>query len=83
MANMVYCKYCGMEFSSVRNLINNYCMKHPAGKNGFHHELYEGSEKPQYTCKYCGMTFKTLRILTNNYCQRHPAGRSRSHEPAL
>ena len=78
-----FCKYCGMEFSDIRTLTSNYCQNHPAGKNGFRHELYEGSVKQQYTCKYCGQSYRTLRDLTNNVCMRHPGGRGRKHEPAL
>jgi hypothetical protein len=77
-----FCKYCGMEFSDVRNLVTNWCQNHPNGKNGMHHELYEGSEKQQYTCKYCGLSYRSLRDLTINNCQRHPEGRGH-HEPAL
>jgi len=75
------CKYCGTEFPSVRDLTVNWCSNHPAGKNKFHHELYEGGVKQQYTCKYCGMSYRTLRDLTWNFCQRNPSGKC--HEPAL
>ena len=78
-----FCKYCGMEYSDVRNLTANQCPNHPAGKNGLRHELYEGGEKPQYTCKYCGISYRTLLDLTRNLCQRHPGGWGRCHEPAL
>ena len=78
-----YCKHCGMEFPSVRDLIMNWCQNHPQGKNGFHHELYEGSIKQQYTCKHCGQSYRSLRDLTRNACMRHPSGRGRNHEPTL
>ena len=76
------CKYCGMEFSSVRDLIINWCQNHPLGKQGHHHELYEGGKKQQYTCKNCGRTYRTLVDLTRNSCQRNPSG-NKCHEPAL
>jgi DNA-directed RNA polymerase subunit RPC12/RpoP len=75
------CKYCGTEYPSVQALTVNWCPNHPAGKNKFHHELYEGGVKQQYTCKYCGMSCRTLRDLTWNFCQRNPSGKC--HEPAL
>jgi len=76
------CKYCGMEYSSVRDLTANQCPNHPLGKRGYRHELYEGGVKQQYTCKYCGRTYRSLLDLTRNNCQRHPAGKG-CHEPAL
>ena len=79
----VYCKYCGMSFPDVRTLIINSCLYHPMGRQGMKHELYEGSEKTQYTCKYCGMTYRDLINLTRNNCQRHPGGFGKRHEPAL
>lgn len=48
MANY-YCKNCGEKFSSVSALTINKCIKHPAGPGKGPHELYEGSEKSQYT----------------------------------
>ncbi|MDR2597685.1 MAG: hypothetical protein LBC76_10255 [Treponema sp.] len=78
-----YCKYCGMEYSTVRDLTANWCRNHPLGKNGYKHELYEGSVKAQYTCKYCGMVYRDLLNLTRNICQRNPAGKGKNHEPAL
>ena len=78
-----FCKYCGMEYSSVRDLTANWCQNNPLGKRGYKHELYEGTVKVQYTCKYCGMVYRDLLNLTRNICQRHPAGKGRCHEPAL
>jgi len=78
-----YCKYCGMEYSNVRDLTANQCPNHPLGKRGYKHELYEGTVKAQYTCKYCGMVYRDLLNLTRNICQRHPGGKGRCHEPAL
>jgi hypothetical protein len=72
-----------MDFPSIRELTFNMCQNHPAGKHGNRHELYQGTEKSQYSCMYCGMTYRTLRDLCRNNCQRHPAGRGRCHEPAL
>jgi transcription elongation factor Elf1 len=82
MAQKFFCKHCGVSFSSVRELVNGYCQKHPVSPS-MHHELYEGSEKAWYTCKYCGQRFSTIRELINNWCQKHPGGRDRRHEPAL
>jgi len=80
---MYACKYCGMEYSTVRDLTANQCPNHPLGKRGHRHELYEGGVKQQYTCKYCGMVYRSLLDLTRNRCQRHPEGTGRCHEPAL
>jgi predicted nucleic acid-binding Zn ribbon protein len=80
MAQNFYCKWCGMKFSNVQVLTAQTCMRHPV-KNS-KHELYEGSEKPQYTCKYCGMKFTSLQVLTAQPCMRHPTKGSK-HEPAL
>lgn len=82
MANNVYCKYCGLSFPDVRTLVINLCRNHPAGI-GTHHELYQGSEKSEYTCVHCGLKFRKLTDLTINKCQRNPAGRNCCHEPAL
>jgi protein-arginine kinase activator protein McsA len=78
-----YCKYCGMEYASVRDLTANWCQNHPLGKSGYKHELYEGTVKTQYTCKYCGMVYRDLLTLTRNICQKNPAGKGKCHEPAL
>jgi DNA-directed RNA polymerase subunit RPC12/RpoP len=79
----VFCKWCGMSFSDVRNLVNNACPRNPWGQAGSKHELYEGSEKPKYVCKYCGQTFRTIGDMSaTRTCGRNPAGNKR-HEPAL
>lgn len=32
-----FCEYCGEEFSSIQNLTNYRCLKHPNGsQNGYH-----------------------------------------------
>ncbi|MDR1583986.1 MAG: hypothetical protein LBS55_12170 [Prevotellaceae bacterium] len=72
-----------MKFPDVRNLVINTCQKNPAGNMGHKHELYEGSEKPQYTCKFCGRTFHSMRDMgVNLNCTQSPLG-NRRHEPAL
>lgn len=76
MANF-YCKWCGTKHSSVLNLTNNSCSRNPEGKR---HELYEGSEKSQYTCKYCGTKHSTILNLTGNSCSKSP---NKKHQPAL
>jgi len=77
-----YCKYCGMQYDDVRNLVNNQCQNHPLGKHGHRHELYEGGVKQQYTCKYCGRVFRSMLDLTRNFCQKNPSG-NKCHEAAL
>ena len=32
------------------------------------HQIYEGSEKSEYTCKHCGKSFKSFSDLVNNTC---------------
>ena len=75
MANF-YCKWCGNKYSSVQTLVNGMCPKSPTKK----HELYEGSEKSQYTCKYCGNKYSSLQTLTNGMCSKSP---TKKHQPAL
>jgi len=77
MANF-YCKWCGTKYSSVSSLTSGSCFKNPNGKK---HELYEGSEKSQYTCKWCGTKYSSLLSLTNGSCFKNPNGKK--HEPAL
>lgn len=75
MANF-YCKWCGSKYSSVSSLTNGSCSKSPTRK----HELYEGSEKSQYTCKYCGAHYSSISSLTNGSCSKSP---NKKHSPAL
>jgi len=76
----VVCKWCGSKASSVSSLTNGTCPRNPI--KGARHELYEGSEKPQYQCKYCGSKASSISSLVNGTCPRHPTKGSR-HEPAL
>ena len=79
-----FCKYCGQSFPSVQSLVQNLCLKNPAGKSGQPHVLYEGSEKTQYTCKFCGQRFSSIQSLVQNWCIKNPAGRTgHPHEVAL
>lgn len=79
----VYCKWCGMKFADVRNLIINTCQKNPAGYTGHKHELYEGTEKTQYVCKFCGRIFRTIGDMgVNLNCTNSPHA-NRRHEPSL
>ena len=83
MANF-YCKYCGTKASSVSGLTASSCSRHPLGANKGKHNLYEGSEKPQYTCKYCGTKGSSISGLTASSCSRHPNGANKGkHEPAM
>lgn len=43
-------------------------------------ELYEGSEKSQYTCKCCGSKYSSLSSLTASSCSKSP---TKKHQPAL
>jgi hypothetical protein len=75
----VYCKWCGTDFPDVRTLYINSCNLNPNGSRK--HELYEGSEKAQYSCKFCGATFRTIRDMSaTKACRAKPDKR---HEPAL
>jgi nitrate reductase cytochrome c-type subunit len=79
-----YCKWCGIEYDDIRNLVTNNCQNNPDKSRPHKHELYEGSEKSQYFCKYCGMGYRDLRNLTRNHCQKHPPGHpGHNHEPAM
>ena len=51
--------------------------KNPDGKK---HELYEGSEKSQYTCKCCGSKYSSLSSLTSSSCSKSP---TKKHQPAM
>ena len=70
------CKYCGMEFSNLEDLLWNSCSKNP---NGGKHVPYEGSHANPFYCKYCGMEFSNLEDLLWNSCSKNP--NSGKHEP--
>lgn len=76
MANF-YCKYCGMKYSSIKDLTFGSCFKNPNGKN---HVPYEGEEKSQYYCEYCGMKYSSIKDLTFGSCSKNPNGKN--HFPA-
>ncbi|MBQ9335840.1 MAG: hypothetical protein IJS14_00905 [Lentisphaeria bacterium] len=79
-----YCKYCGMEYGSIRSLTAASCPRHPAGSCKGKHAPYEGSEKTEYTCRYCGQKYSSIRSLTSASCPRHPDGSCKGkHSPAL
>ena len=78
MSEKYYCKWCGKEGSSIRNLTLNSCDKNPNSK---YHEPYEGGEKARYCCKWCGKEGSSIRNLTLNYCNKN--SNSKYHEPAL
>ena len=77
MAQKFYCKWCGINYSSVSGLTSCSCSRNPEGK---HHELYEGAEKNQYTCKFCGAKYSSLSSLTSGSCSKSPY---KKHHPAL
>lgn len=77
MANC-YCKHCGHEESRVTLLVGKPCNRNP---NGRQHELYEGSEKDEYTCKYCGNQQNRIKKLVGLPCNKNPNGKQ--HSPAL
>ena len=82
-AEKFYCKHCGICRSSVQSLTVNMCPRHPAGPNRGRHEVYEGSEKREYTCIFCGIRRGSIAALTVNMCPRHPAGPNKGrHFPA-
>jgi uncharacterized protein (DUF983 family) len=76
MANF-YCKWCGRKYTSVSSLVAGSCSYNPESKK---HELYEGSEKSQYTCKFCGREYSSLTSLTAGTCSKSP---TKKHQPAL
>jgi redox-regulated HSP33 family molecular chaperone len=77
MAEKFYCKWCGTSYPSVSSLTASSCLRNPEGKK---HELYEGSEKSQYTCKYCGTKYPSLSSLTASSCSKSP---HKKHHPAM
>lgn len=77
MAEKFYCKWCGQSYSSVSSLTSGSCSRNPEGKR---HELYEGSEKTQYTCKYCGQKYSSISSLTSGSCSKSP---HKKHHPAM
>ncbi|NLI63942.1 MAG: hypothetical protein GX367_04330 [Bacteroidales bacterium] len=70
------CYYCGIEYSSLRNLTSGGCLKNPTSKN---HIPYEGAEQSNYVCKYCGISYLSIRNLTSGGCSKNPQGKC--HEP--
>jgi uncharacterized protein (DUF983 family) len=77
MAEKFYCKWCGASYPSVTGLTAGTCSRNPDGKK---HELYEGSEKSQYTCKYCGTKYPSFAGLTAGSCSKSP---HKKHHPAM
>ena len=69
-----YCKCCGMEFTSIRNLTSNSCFNNPSKK----HQLFEGELSDIYYCNCCGQEFNNLRNLTANHCYNSP---TQKHQP--
>ena len=79
-----FCRNCGKDYSSIRDLTSFKCPRSPLGAGKGPHELYEGSEKDRYTCKYCGKTYRTIMDMTLMDCPRHPSGLGKGkHSPAL
>ena len=72
MSERVYCKYCGVSYSSLRGLTSGSCSKNPEGK---YHVPYEGSEKSKYECKYCGHVSSSISNLTGTSCSKNPNGK--------
>lgn len=73
----VYCKWCGHISSKVSTLTMSSCSRNPTGKK---HELYEGSEKSEYTCKCCGHKSSKISTLTMGSCSKSS---TKKHQPAL
>ena len=72
-----FCKWCGVNYPTIANLVANTCSRNPEGK---YHALYEGSEKSKYSCKFCGVSYPTIGNLTASSCQKSP---NKKHQPAL
>ena len=67
-----YCKYCGIDKNSVRELTLSNCGRYPNGSGK--HEVYQGPINNEYQCQYCGDKKRTIWELTNSMCPRHPLG---------
>ena len=74
-----YCKYCGFESSSLRGLLLNDCVLHPAGRFNGKHEVYEGVKGGKYYCTYCGKESTSIRGLVLQLCPFHPDGNMKGH----
>ena len=79
MSQKFYCKYYGTKNLSEVSLTENFCHRHPNGEGKDRHELYQGSEKPQYTCMHCGTKALSIASLTSSWCFRHPKGAVKGH----
>lgn len=74
-----YCKCCGADFKSIRDLTFNSCSKSSTKK----HELFEGGVANKYHCKDCGQDFKSLKDLTFNSCSKSPTRKHRPYEGSI
>ena len=75
----VTCKYCGLEFPTVKHLVFGDCVFHPDGRNKDKHAVYEGPKGGKYYCTYCGREATSIRGLVLNLCPFHPAGNGKGH----
>lgn len=71
-----FCKCCGKDFNSVRDLTSNSCFNSPTKK----HLLFEGEVSSKYYCNCCGKDFNNLRDLTSNSCFNSSTGKHQPYE---
>lgn len=57
----VTCKYCGLEFPSVKHLVFGDCIFHPDGRDKGKHAVYEGPKDSKHYCTYCGREATSIR----------------------
>lgn len=74
-----YCKCCGIEFNSVRDLTSNSCFHSPTQK----HQLFEGDASNKCYCNCCGKEFNNLRDLTSNSCFHSSTGKHQPYEGSI
>ena len=75
----VTCKYCGLQFPSVKSLIFGDCVFHPDGRYKGKHAVYEGPKGSKYFCTYCGRETTSIRNLIHFVCPFHPNGNGNGH----
>ncbi|EID83968.1 hypothetical protein MSI_26230 [Treponema sp. JC4] len=77
--NNVTCKYCGLQFPSVKSLVCGECVFHPDGRFKGKHTVYEGPNGGKYYCTYCGREATSIRDLILYLCPFHPDGNAKGH----
>ena len=64
-----FCRNCGKDYSSIRDLTSFKCPRSPLGAGKGPHELYEGSEKDRYTCIVLSQPVRLYHVFPDSVAQ--------------